>query len=74
MGFISLLLTVTQRVISKICIPGDYVSIMLPCKDHAEKPSIETPVPAHSRRLLESESAGSSGHCAAKVVTVLLIL
>ncbi|CAM8922755.1 unnamed protein product [Rhodiola kirilowii] len=73
LGFISLLLTVTQKVISKICIPGHFVSIMLPCKDHDEEGSSETPASAGSRRLLESESAGGgSGHCAAKNMVPML--
>uniref|UniRef100_A0A7N0T4Y9 MLO-like protein n=1 Tax=Kalanchoe fedtschenkoi TaxID=63787 RepID=A0A7N0T4Y9_KALFE len=71
LGFISLLLTVTQRVISKICIPGRYVNLMLPCKDHGEDSSTETP--ASARRLLESETAGAaSGHCAAKNMVPML--
>ncbi|KAL9684801.1 hypothetical protein QQ045_022242 [Rhodiola kirilowii] len=73
LGFISLLLTVTQKVISKICIPGHFVSIMLPCKDQDEEGSSETPASAGSRRLLESESAGGgSGHCAAKNMVPML--
>ncbi|KAJ3687598.1 hypothetical protein LUZ61_016762 [Rhynchospora tenuis] len=39
LGFISLLLTVSQGLISNICVPKRVSSIMLPCKEEAIKPS-----------------------------------
>ncbi|KAJ4747953.1 MLO-like protein [Rhynchospora pubera] len=39
LGFISLLLTVSQGLISNICVPKMVSSRMLPCKEEAIKPS-----------------------------------
>ncbi|KAL7584422.1 hypothetical protein Lser_V15G44802 [Lactuca serriola] len=39
LGFISLLLTVSQNTISKICIPPHLANYMLPCKRKEETPS-----------------------------------
>ncbi|KAL5984265.1 hypothetical protein ACLOJK_018369 [Asimina triloba] len=79
LGFISLLLTVTQKYIAKICIPVDAGNIMLPCKkeddDHKD--------PDRRRRLLWyaadhvhgqavlwrrglAAAAGGDDHCAKK--------
>ncbi|EXB36895.1 MLO-like protein 13 [Morus notabilis] len=55
LGFISLLLTVFQKLISKICIPSHISYDMLPCKK-ANSANVH-----HGRRLL-SAGAGA-GHC-----------
>lgn len=72
LGFISLLLTVFQGLVSHICIPTDLVSIMLPCKretpeakHHGDYTSSQAIYNIH-RRLL-SEDSSSSGHCVKKV-------
>ncbi|KAF4377102.1 hypothetical protein F8388_017506 [Cannabis sativa] len=54
LGFISLLLTVFQNLISKICIPSHVANDMLPCKRPTSEDS------HHGRRLL---SEGGLGHC-----------
>uniref|UniRef100_A0A452YSA9 MLO-like protein n=1 Tax=Aegilops tauschii subsp. strangulata TaxID=200361 RepID=A0A452YSA9_AEGTS len=56
LGFISLLLTVTARYISRICIPAGAAHTMLPCKlsrssEHGE---------GHGRRHLSEEPANFS--------------
>ncbi|XP_051136200.1 MLO-like protein 13 [Andrographis paniculata] len=58
LGFISLLLTVFQGLISSFCIPENMVNIMLPCK--LENPEHSTP--KHQRRLLAE--AADSNKCA----------
>lgn len=37
LGFLSLLLAVTQNRISKICIPVDAANVMLPCRSTKQK-------------------------------------
>ncbi|CAM0884003.1 unnamed protein product [Alopecurus aequalis] len=63
LGFISLLLTVSQGVIQRTCIPPGWTNYMLPCKK----------TEAHSavRRLL-SESIPRSEHCKSKGKVPLL--
>nr|AWN06630.1 MLO protein 4 [Rosa longicuspis var. longicuspis] len=77
LGFISLLLTVTQRSISRICIPAHVATHMLPCK----RETAEHKTPAHyflnhstnnGRRLLSSET--TSDHCQLKGKVPLLSL
>ncbi|KAL3693305.1 hypothetical protein R1sor_006956 [Riccia sorocarpa] len=53
LGFISLLLTVLQDQLTKICVTNDFVSHMLPCKGEEDKVK-ETPDAAAHRRLLAS--------------------
>ncbi|KAH7511531.1 hypothetical protein FEM48_ZijujUnG0005400 [Ziziphus jujuba var. spinosa] len=72
LGFISLLLTVFQGLVSHICIPTDLASYMLPCKretpeaeHHGDYTSIQAISNIH-RRLL-SEDSSFSGHCLKKV-------
>lgn len=78
LGFISLLLTVFQSAISKICVPQRFVQNLLPCKLPSH--SHEQPEPtAHfqsffsstATRLLSEESPaeGQIGYCARKVAT-----
>ncbi|XP_062095697.1 MLO-like protein 13 [Humulus lupulus] len=62
LGFISLLLTVFQNLISKICIPSHVADDMLPCKRHTSENN------HHGRRLL---SEGGSGHCKTGKVQML---
>ncbi|XP_042451434.1 MLO-like protein 13 isoform X2 [Zingiber officinale] len=74
LGFISLLLTVFQNLISNICIPRSYSYHMLPCKlessakEHESYPWMDY---NYGRRLL---SSGSSSHCTAKGKVPLLSL
>ncbi|KAK9217075.1 hypothetical protein WN943_005700 [Citrus x changshan-huyou] len=73
LGFISLLLTVFQDVISHMCIPTYLASHMLPCKMNSvshEKFSLGT---INNRRQLLSEDT-STEHCAKKGKTPLLSL
>ncbi|KAK1398043.1 hypothetical protein POM88_007906 [Heracleum sosnowskyi] len=77
LGFISLLLTVFQGIIVKICVPESLTEHLLPCplsgKPSEEKASHSEPeTTSHFRRLLE-ESA-KEGYCAAKGKVPLLPL
>ncbi|XP_057519585.1 MLO-like protein 1 [Amaranthus tricolor] len=68
LGFISLMLTVLQGAISKICIPEKYVKHMLPCslKDKESSGLSTTEHLGRFQRLL-SEAAGSqAAYCASK--------
>ncbi|XP_019188503.1 PREDICTED: MLO-like protein 1 [Ipomoea nil] len=72
LGFISLLLTVSQSRITKICVPEDIMRHLLPCSlsDKAVHAAPETN--SHHRRLL---SGGDSvGYCAKKHKVPLLSL
>ncbi|XP_054801055.1 MLO-like protein 13 isoform X1 [Prosopis cineraria] len=63
LGFISLLLTVFQGVISQICISPHLVTLMLPCKRHSEsKEGAEHYDTIINKRRLLSTTYGS-GHC-----------
>lgn len=67
LGFISLMLTVLQGVISKICIPEKYVKHMLPCslKDKEHPAGASTTEHIGRLRRLLSETAGSqAAYCA----------
>lgn len=75
LGFISLLLTVFQGTIVKICVSKSITEHLLPCplsgKPGEEKASHSEPeTTSHLRRLLE-ESA-KEGYCAAKVSVFLI--
>ncbi|KAK7409747.1 hypothetical protein VNO78_00032 [Psophocarpus tetragonolobus] len=76
LGFISLLLTVTQKGITKICVPAAFMRHMLPCSlnDAAEhKSHFQT---LKGRRLLsgagEQHSQPNPGFCASKNKVPLL--
>ncbi|KAL4556380.1 hypothetical protein LXL04_039031 [Taraxacum kok-saghyz] len=58
LGFISLLLTVSQRFISKICIPSHLANYMLPCKREEKAASTIQ----HFGRHLLAEDIGTQ-HC-----------
>ncbi|XP_020229189.1 MLO-like protein 1 [Cajanus cajan] len=82
LGFISLLLTVTQNGITKICVPPGLTRHMLPC-DPNQAPNHESHFQYHSffpgtaRRLLaeaHSESETQTGYCARKHKVPLLSL
>ncbi|KAL8545234.1 hypothetical protein ACS0TY_005429 [Phlomoides rotata] len=62
LGFISLLLTVTQGLISSICMPRHLSEIMLPCN---------FPTATHARRRLLAQEAPNSGHCSQGYVPFL---
>lgn len=63
LGFISLLLTVFQGFISRICVPEDLVLHMLPCRlsDRETKH-----ISGRLRRLLSEQAASQTSYCAAK--------
>ncbi|KAI3770721.1 hypothetical protein L6452_01863 [Arctium lappa] len=64
LGFISLLLTVSQRLISKICIPPHLANYMLPCKRKEE--TTQHLIFDLGRRHLLSEVDPGTHHCTAK--------
>lgn len=66
LGFISLLLTVTQGAISRFCIPPHLAIIMLPCKRKTKGSSEEIHHVINNRRRLLSAS-NSAAHCVQKV-------
>ncbi|KAJ8763232.1 hypothetical protein K2173_025617 [Erythroxylum novogranatense] len=87
LGFISLLLTVTQNIISKICVPEHVVNNMLPCSlEDKEKETHKSNTTEHfqrffttaisgtARRLLAEEQSSESptGYCAKKGKVPLL--
>ncbi|XP_031383318.1 MLO-like protein 13 isoform X1 [Punica granatum] len=78
LGFISLMLTVFQGVISRICIPTDLISHMLPCKFHHGS---EASNPEHQQLLRENtirrhllSSDLTKDHCAPKGKVPLLTI
>ncbi|KAJ4721388.1 MLO-like protein [Melia azedarach] len=87
LGFISLLLTVFQNLIAKMCVPADIVDNMLPCKrietttggqeSHATTTShfqtfFSSSISGTARRLLAEGSESSVGYCAKKHKVPLL--
>ncbi|XP_041000107.1 MLO-like protein 1 isoform X1 [Juglans microcarpa x Juglans regia] len=87
LGFISLLLTVFQNTISKICVPEDLTRHMLPCKleEGGQEESITNATTAHfgsffvstisgkARRLLSEEvSSSKTSYCSRKKKVPLL--
>ncbi|KAK4436645.1 MLO-like protein 1 [Sesamum alatum] len=83
MGFISLMLTVFQDRISKICIPKHWMNHWLPCNKqdaaapkstaHFEAFSFDL-LPAATRHLLAAANSDTAGYCDAKGKTPLLSL
>ncbi|CAM8886842.1 unnamed protein product [Rhodiola kirilowii] len=69
LGFISLLLTVFQTSISKICIPRELARHMLPCS--LDEAKLETVAEHFGRRLM---SEGTSTYCADKHKVPMLSL
>ncbi|KAM7521942.1 hypothetical protein LguiA_011844 [Lonicera macranthoides] len=67
LGFISLLLTVLQNTIVKICVHEDLMRHLLPCSYSAKEEETTTKL----RRLLAEESAGG-GYCTSKNKVPLL--
>ncbi|WCJ27671.1 Seven transmembrane MLO family protein [Euphorbia peplus] len=76
LGFISLLLTVSQTTVSKICVPESVVSNMLPCslsekgeKEEGHESNATTTVEHFQRsfrRLLAESAESQLGYCAKK--------
>jgi mlo protein len=71
LGFISLLLTVSQGMIQRICIPLDWTIHMLPCHTAREQAEL-SPSEAHglaagilglTRRRLLAEGGPRAQHC-----------
>ena len=52
LGFMSLLLAVTQERISKICVPSKVGNIMLPCKKQADSESANLEVLKHFTKVM----------------------
>ncbi|OIT40768.1 PREDICTED: MLO-like protein 1 [Nicotiana attenuata] len=74
LGFISLLLTVLQSSIVKICVPEDVVLHLLPCSlSETNEAAHASPGSEHHRRLL-AEEAAAAGYCSAKHKVPLLSL
>ncbi|KAF5742804.1 putative Protein MLO [Tripterygium wilfordii] len=79
LGFISLLLTVLQGAINRICMSKDWADKWLPCEKHEAK---QTTTAAHfqttfssgirHRHLLAEDAASINGYCAAKGKVPLL--
>lgn len=82
LGFISLLLTVFQGLISKFCVKEDVLLHMLPCsldsrreaeanehKNVTAKEHFQTflPIVGTTRRLLAEHAAAEAGYCSQKV-------
>lgn len=75
LGFISLLLTVFQSTIVKICVPEDITEHLLPCP-LSGKPTDNSSSPhttSHLGRLLDEETE-DAGFCAAKVTVFIFLL
>ncbi|KAH9626929.1 hypothetical protein KSS87_014990 [Heliosperma pusillum] len=70
LGFISLMLTVLQGTISKICIPERYVTNMLPCKpekhESSEAGASTSEHLGRLRRLLSESAMSQADYCAKK--------
>lgn len=69
LGFISLMLTVLQGAISKICIPERYVRHMLPCSLSEKEKSIGPSTVEHAgrlRRMLSEMAESQTTYCANK--------
>ncbi|KAL9227512.1 hypothetical protein vseg_003193 [Gypsophila vaccaria] len=70
LGFISLMLTVLQGAISKICIPERFVTNMLPCKrvenESSDDGESTTEHLGGLRRLLSESAMSQSAYCASK--------
>ncbi|VVA97928.1 unnamed protein product [Arabis nemorensis] len=64
LGFISLMLTVSQTAIRQICVPPALVNNMFPCKKKHHAPESSHSVTINARHLLSTE--GSPHHCSAK--------
>ncbi|PON56658.1 Mlo-related protein [Parasponia andersonii] len=66
LGFISLLLTVSQTTISKFCVPTSLVDNLLPCKRPPDSDSSSHHAISGSlRHLLQESSTAHMGYCAA---------
>ncbi|XP_038996721.1 MLO-like protein 1 [Hibiscus syriacus] len=77
LGFISLLLTVFQSAISKICVSREILTSMLPCKLEENKTShfqkyFASTLAGRTRHLLAEEPASHLGYCAKKSKVPLL--
>ncbi|KAJ9536568.1 hypothetical protein OSB04_un000267 [Centaurea solstitialis] len=74
LGFISLLLTVSQRTISKICIPPHLANYMLPCERKEGSKTSQHLISDFGRRHLLSEEDLGTHHCMAKGKVQLMSL
>ncbi|KAK8653166.1 hypothetical protein V6N13_127177 [Hibiscus sabdariffa] len=69
LGFISLILTFSQRYISRICIPKALANTMLPCKTDSTQVTGENSEEEHRRKLLSFEHRVLEAAAAAAEVT-----
>lgn len=88
LGFMSLILAVTQRPISKICIPNRVANTMLPCRKLAPTKTTKTyqhlstnthhqdliPDSDPGRNLAADYSSSSSDYCDSKVLVPLIVV
>ncbi|GLT84152.1 hypothetical protein SLE2022_023990 [Rubroshorea leprosula] len=72
LGFISLLLTVLQSALVRMCVPPYLISHMLPCKRHTQSNYHLSQAINNTRRLLSED--GSLQHCAKEGKVPLLSL
>ncbi|KAM7496707.1 hypothetical protein LguiA_021121 [Lonicera macranthoides] len=86
LGFMSLILTVTQRSISKICVPNKVANTMLPCRKGSSTKTtksyenvlldttfhIMSHYISHPQRELAAASSNSSDYCGSKGKTSLI--
>ncbi|KAL8170273.1 hypothetical protein V2J09_022077 [Rumex salicifolius] len=73
LGFISLLLTVFQGAISKLCAPEKVVAHMLPCKlSETEESSSTVHISGPFKRLLSEGAGAQASYCAQKNQVPLL--
>ncbi|XP_021278284.1 MLO-like protein 3 isoform X1 [Herrania umbratica] len=78
LGFMSLILTVTQSALSKICIPNKLANTMLPC--HKSQPTKTTEAIGYDQiwshqlheRTLAADTSESSSYCGSKGMTSLI--
>ncbi|KAG8388821.1 hypothetical protein BUALT_Bualt02G0164900 [Buddleja alternifolia] len=73
LGFISLLLTVLQGRIVKVCVPASVMTHLLPCSLSYVESNADSGTSSHHRRLLAS-GGGGVGYCAATNKVPLLSL
>lgn len=79
MGFMSLILTVTQRSISNICIPNKFADSMLPCRRQSQTKTTKAIQHLFSnksqhQRILAAAPSNSTDHCGSQVNLILLYL
>ncbi|KAK3206037.1 hypothetical protein Dsin_020083 [Dipteronia sinensis] len=76
LGFMSLILTVTQKSISKICVPTKVANTMLPCRQSSHNTKAFSADFIHQRNLASDDDAtknlSSTDYCESKGMTSLI--